>query len=146
MCIMRTSKPPMNAPTRTETKITSNVNLMVSSRVGHVTFLSSAATSLKNCIGPIFGIFGAAFVCIETLFSYQKPLPGLSIRYSIKNKSFCKDPSCILNTQLIVSIRSKITCYLCSSLSCIDYDRMVLYSCNISKKLSKRFFSAGTRN
>lgn len=47
------SSPPTNSPTATEITMTATVNFIVSCRVGHVTFLSSLATSEKNLVGPL---------------------------------------------------------------------------------------------
>ena len=53
------SRPPTNSPTATDMMMTAAVNRIVSCLVGQVTFLSSVATSVKNFVGAIFGIFGA---------------------------------------------------------------------------------------
>ncbi len=53
------SKLPTNNPTASDIRMTAVVNRMVSSRVGQVTFRSSAATSEKNFAGAILGMLGA---------------------------------------------------------------------------------------
>lgn len=45
-------------PTDIDITMTANVSFIVSARVGHVTFLSSANTSLKNLVGTLFGRVG----------------------------------------------------------------------------------------
>lgn len=55
------SKPPINAPTIMDITITTTVSFIVSSRVGQVTFLSSAITSLIKATG----------VTISYIISYQ---------------------------------------------------------------------------
>lgn len=53
------SNPPINSPTASEMTMTAPVSLIVSSRVGQVTFNSSERTSVKNLPGAMFGSFGA---------------------------------------------------------------------------------------
>lgn len=52
------SNPPTNNPTASDMTITATVNLTVSCLVGHVTFLSSEATSEKNFVGATVGNLG----------------------------------------------------------------------------------------
>ena len=88
------SKPPINAPTMIEITITIIVNFIVSSRVGHVTFLSSATTSLINRPGATLEIAGLAGCSIIPLYRTSNltktPSQGFNTYYT-KLGRFCKE-------------------------------------------------------
>lgn len=74
MCKNSISSPPTNSPTAILMMITAIVSLIVSARVGQVTFANSATTSLKNLVGIDFGRLGT--LGLSMCLPNKRPLPG----------------------------------------------------------------------